>query len=176
MAVALALGSLLKGTKIAQAGIGLNLVKNQAEEIRALTLREYGYDFVGLATKLIIYFAVMLIFAKFMEAVILSRGFVKLVAGVIGYNIPSSTEFPKFLTDLFSEQGLKGFKFWDFVKIGAILMVLFEFIKYTKQNPNNKSALTIGVFVGIIAILGLTTIPELLKRVKTTDFDLESLR
>ena len=50
MAVALALGSLLKGTKLAQAGIGLNLVKNQAEEIRALTLKEYGYDFVGLAT------------------------------------------------------------------------------------------------------------------------------
>ena len=45
-----------------------------------------------------------------------------------------------------------------------------------KNNPNTKNALTIGLFVGIIAVLGLTTLPELVKRVKTTDFDLESLR
>ena len=53
-------------------------------------------------------------------------------------------------------------------------MVLFEFNRYVKNNPNTKNALTIGLFVGIIAVLGLTTLPELVKRVKTTDFDLES--
>jgi capsular polysaccharide biosynthesis protein len=77
---------------------------------------------------------------------------------------------------LFGENGVKGFKFWDIVKIGAILMVLFEFMRYSKNNPNTKNALTIGLFVGIIVALGLTTLPELVKRVKTTDFDLESLR
>ena len=50
------------------------------------------------------------------------------------------------------------------------------FNRYSKNNPNSKNALTIGLFVGIIAVLGLTTLPELVKRVKTTDFDLESLR
>ena len=55
-------------------------------------------------------------------------------------------------------------------------MVLFEFMRYSKNNPNTKSPLTIGLFVGIIVILGVTTLPELIKRVKTTDFDLESLR
>ena len=55
-------------------------------------------------------------------------------------------------------------------------MVLMEFMRYSKNNPQNKNALTIGLFVGIIIALGITTLPELIKRVKTTDFDLESLR
>jgi hypothetical protein len=55
-------------------------------------------------------------------------------------------------------------------------MVLMEFMRYSKNNPNTKSPLTIGIFVLLITILGLTTLPELIKRVKTTDFDLESLR
>jgi hypothetical protein len=111
-----------------------------------------------------------------MEAVILGRGFYKTAASLFGYSIPSSTEFPKVITDLFGETGIKGFKFWDIVKLGAILMVLFEFMRYSKNNPNTKSPLTIGIFVLLITILGLTTLPELIKRVKTTDFDLESLR
>ena len=176
MVSALSLGSLLKSSKLNQASLALGVAQMNKDELKSLSIREYGYDFVGLATKLIIYFALMLVFAKFMEAVILGKGFYKTLASLFGYNVPSSTDFPKPLTDLFSEQGLKGFKFWDVVKVGAIIMVLFEFIKYIKQNPNSKNALTIGLFVGIIAILGITTIPELLKRVKTTDFDLESLR
>ena len=51
-----------------------------------------------------------------MEAVILGRGFYKTLANLFGYNIPASTEFPKFLVDLFGEDGVKGFKFWDIVK------------------------------------------------------------
>ena len=55
-------------------------------------------------------------------------------------------------------------------------MEIIKSLAIIKNNPNTKNALTIGLFVGIIAVLGLTTLPELVKRVKTTDFDLESLR
>ena len=175
MATATTISKLLKNAKLGQAGLALTAAQVGKDELKALSLREYNYDFVGLVTKLVVYFTLSL-FAKFMEAVILGRGFYKTLATLFGYSIPASTEFPKFLVDLFGENGVKGFKFWDIVKIGAILMVLFEFMRYSKNNPNTKNALTIGLFVGIIVALGLTTLPELIKRVKTTDFDLESLR
>ena len=176
MATARTIRTLLKNAKLGQAGFALSAAQVGKDELKAISLREYNYDFVGLITKLVVYFTLSLLFAKFMEAVILGRGFYKTLATLFGYNIPASSEFPKFLTDLFGEEGIKGFKFWDIVKLGAILMVLFEFSRYSKNNPNTKNALTIGLFVGIIAVLGLTTLPELIKRVKTTDFDLESLR
>ena len=176
MATATTISKLLKNAKLGQAGLALTAAQVGKDELKALSLREYNYDFVGLVTKLVVYFTLSLLFAKFMEATILGRGFYKTLATLFGYNIPASTEFPKFLVDLFGEDGVKGFKFWDIVKIGAILMVLFEFMRYSKNNPTTKSPLTIGIFVLLITILGLTTIPELIKRVKTTDFDLESWR
>jgi len=176
MVTASTIGKLLKNAKLGQAGLALTAAQVGKDELKAISLREYNYDFVGLVTKLVVYFTLSLLFAKFMEAVILGRGFYKTLANLFGYNIPASTEFPKFLTDLFGEDGVKGFKFWDIVKIGAILMVLMEFMRYSKNNPSTKSPLTIGIFVVLITILGLTTLPELIKRVKTTDFDLESLR
>ena len=176
MVTASMISKLMKNAKLGQAGLALTAAQVGKDELKAISLREYNYDFVGLVTKLVVYFTLSLLFAKFMEAVILGRGFYKTLANLFGYNIPASTEFPKFLTDLFGEDGVKGFKFWDIVKIGAILMVLMEFMRYSKNNPSTKSPLTIGIFVVLITILGLTTLPELIKRVKTTDFDLESLR
>ena len=176
MVAAKTIGTLLKNAKFGQAGIALSAAQIGKDELKAISLREYNYDFVGLVTKLVVYFTLSILFAKFMEAVILGRGFYKTLAALFGYSIPASTEFPKFITDLFGENGVKGFKFWDLVKLGGILMVLMEFMRYSKNNPNTKSPLTIGIFVLLITILGLTTLPELIKRVKTTDFDLESLR
>jgi hypothetical protein len=176
MVTATTISKLLKNAKLGQESLALTAAQVSKDQLQTISLREYNYDFVGLVTKLVVYFTLSLLFAKFMEAVILGRGFYKTLANLFGYNIPASTEFPKFLVDLFGEEGIKGFKFWDIVKIGAILMVLFEFMRYSKNNPSTKNALTIGLFVGIIVALGLTTLPELIKRVKTTDFDLESLR
>ena len=176
MATATTISKLLKNAKFGKAGLALTAAQIGQEKLSSASLREYNYDFVGLVTKLVVYFTLSLLFAKYMEAVILGRGFYKTLANLFGYSIPASTEFPKVITDLFGEDGIKGFKFWDIVKLGAILMVLFEFMRYSKNNPSTKSPLTIGIFVLLITILGLTTLPELIKRVKTTDFDLESLR
>ena len=176
MATAKTIGTLLKNAKLGQAGLAISAAQIGKDELKAISLREYNYDFVGLVTKLVVYFTVSLLFSKFMEAIILGRGFYKTLANLFGYSIPSATEFPKVITDLFGETGVKGFKFWDVVKIGAILMVIAEYMRYSKNNPTTKSPLTIGIFVLLITILGLTTVPELIKRVKTTDFDLESYR
>ena len=139
----------------------------------------FGYDFIGLIIKLAVFYGVAIIFAKFMEGVILARGgFVQLVK-LLGYNVPTDEQYPQVLKDLFGEQGIKGFKFWDIIKVISILLVIAEFSRYVNTNKSlnaKSSPMTIGIFTLIIITLGLTTIPELYKRVKGTDFNLESLR
>ena len=114
-----------------------------------------------------------------MEAIIFSRGAFVILANTLGFNIPNVDQFPQSLKDLFGETGIKGFKFWDIIKIVSILLVTAEFMRYVNTNKAlgaKSSPMTIGIFTLIIVALGLTTVPELIQRVKGTDFNLESLR
>ena len=135
----------------------------------------YGYDFVGLLVKLFVFYTIAFVFAKFMEGVIYARGAFTIIANTLGFNIPSSEQLPQSLKDLFGEQGVKGFKFWDIIKIISILLVTAEFFSYlnsVKTDPTKKSSpMTIGLFTLIILALGLTTVSELMQRVKGTDFN-----
>ncbi len=161
---------LLKGgTKLnpalAVAGLTVDSAKFASKEI-------FGFDFVNLGLKLLVYFTVALIFAKVMEAIIFARGSFILIANLFGFNIPTEDQLPQTLKDLFNG-GIKGFKFWDVVKIVALLLVITEMVMYINQNRrmgSNPSPMTLGVFTLIIVSLGITTVPELVKRIKSADF------
>ena len=155
----------------AVATTGIQAGKQVSKEI-------FGYDFVGLIIKLFVFYAVAFVFSKFMEGVIYARGAFVIIANTLGFNIPTSEQLPQSLKDLFGE-GVKGFKFWDIIKIVSILLVTAEFFRYVNTNKAlgaKSSPMTIGIFTLIILALGLTTVPELIKRVKGTDFNLEALR
>ncbi len=161
---------LLKGgTKLnpalAVAGLGIDSAKVASREI-------FGFDFVNLGLKLLVYFTVALILAKVMEAIVFARGSFVLIANLLGFSIPKEEQLPQTLKDLFNG-GIKGFKFWDLVKVIAILLVITEMIMYVNQNRrmgSNPSPMTLGVFTLIIVSLGITTVPELVKRLKNADF------
>ena len=156
----------------AVATTGIQAGKQVSKEI-------FGYDFVGLIVKLFVFYTVAFVFAKLMEAIIFARGAFVILANTLGYNVPSADQLPQSFKDLFGEQGVKGFKFWDIIKIVSILLVVAEFMRYVNTNKSlgaKSSPMTIGIFTLIIVALGLTTVPELIKRVKGTDFNLESLR
>lgn len=150
---------------------GLQAGKQVSKEI-------FGYDFVGLIVKLFVFYAVAFVFAKFMEGVIYARGAFTIIANTLGFSIPSNEQLPQSLKDLFGE-GVKGFKFWDIIKIVSILLVVAEFMRYVNTNKAlgaKSSPMTVGIFTLMIVALGLTTVPELIQRVKGTDFNLEALR
>ncbi len=161
---------LLKGgTKLnpalAVAGLSVDSAKFASKEI-------FGFDFVNLGLKLLVYFTVALIFAKVMEAIVFARGSFVLIANLLGFSIPTEDKLPQSIKDLFNG-GIKGFKFWDIVKIIALLLVITEMIMYINQNRragSNPSPMTLGVFTLIIVSLGITTVPELVKRLKNADF------
>ncbi len=128
----------------------------------------FNYDFVNLGIKLFVYFGIMFAFAKFMEAVIFAKGAFTTIANLFGFSIPTSDQVPQTLKDLF-DGGINGVKFWDLVKILAILLVIAEFMRYMNSNQGAKSSpMTIGIFISIIVVLGATTVFDLRERLKTT--------
>ena len=168
------LGKALTAAKAPQIAVTQEAIRGAKQ----VSVELFSYDFVGLFIKLATYYGVAIIFAKFMEAVIVTRGWFVTAAAIFGWTIPTSEQVPESLKKLFLD-GYGGFKFWDAVKIISILLVVAEMIRYTNSNKKNggeSSPLTLGIFILIIAVLGVVTIPELLQRIKKTDFNLESLK
>ena len=199
---------------------------------KAVSKEMFGYDFVGLLMKIVVFFAVSYLaeifirgkiaveeaFAGTIEKIkagkIVGEGGVflgsnSIVGMVFSYLYKSTTGqeynwidttpldtstddnksnsksgFSNFwsnekIKQLFSEQGFHGLNYWSVIKIIVILLVIAEFSQYLKMNKNlggKSSSFTIAIFTLIIIALGLTTVPELIKRVKGTDFNLEALR
>ena len=163
------------GTAIKKGGTPQTIIAREAVgQAQGFLNEKFGYDFVGLFVKIIVYFVIAFIFAKFMEAVIFTRGLWVTLANLLGFSIPSSEQVPDSMKKLF-DGGISGFKFWDIVKIILVILVIAEFIRYVNL-PQKSSPMTIGIFVAIISMLALTTFPELIKRIKATDFNLEALR
>jgi hypothetical protein len=80
---------------------------------------------------------------------------------------------------LFSEEGFHGLNYWSIIKIIVILLVIAEFTQYLRMNKNlggKSSPFTVAIFTLIIVALGLTTVPELIQRIKKTDLNLEAFR
>ena len=53
MATATTINKLLKNAKFGKAGLALTAAQVGSDELKAISLREYNYDFVGLVTKLV---------------------------------------------------------------------------------------------------------------------------
>ncbi len=162
------LASLLSKKTIAKINPASIIASQVGGAVQQDLKERFNYDFVSLGVKLFVYFAIMFAFSKFMEAVIFTRGAFTVLAGLLGFSIPSSEQVPQTLKDLF-DGGVSGIKFWDLVKILAILLVIAEFMRYINSNQGAKSSpMTIGIFVSIIVILGATTVFDLRERLKTT--------
>ena len=176
---------------------------------KAISKEIFGYDFVGLLIKLVVFFAVAYLSEIFIKGKIavdniirnpdtpmaVSSGFFGLSGIVFNYlyntfktdkedpvkedPIPSDFWSNEKIKQLFSENGFHGFNYWSIIKIIAVLLVIAEFTQYLRMNKalgGKTSPLTIGIFTLLIVALGLTTVSDLIQRVKKTDFNLEALR
>jgi len=172
LAVAESLASLglLKGS-FSPAGI---IAKQGIKKSKEISIEMFGYDFTGLVIKLAVFFLVAFVISKIMEGIILARGVFVTITALLGWNIPKSEQIPDSLKSLFAD-GYQGFKFWDIIKIISILLVVSEYMRYKKSEENiggSVSPMTSGIFILIVAGLGVVTIPELLKKFKSTNFNI----
>ena len=94
--------------------------KDKASEV---SVDLFKYDFVNLITKLVLFFVVSYIVAKIFEGIIFGQGLLVSFVAFFGLKIPQS--LPEPIVSFFQE-GIRGFRFWDFIKVLAILLVIME--------------------------------------------------
>jgi len=170
--------SLLKlGQYFSPQGVALQGAQQLSKKSSKLSIEMYGYDFVGLIIKLVIYFIAAFFIAKVMESIIFARGSVVTIANFLGFKIPKNEQIPQQVKDLFVD-GFNGFTYWDIVKVVAILLVVVEFVRYADINSKSggkPSPMTIGIFLLIGLGLSVITIPEIVAKFKLKVFNKEAL-
>ena len=137
--------------------------KDKASEI---SVDVFKYDFVNLIVKLVLFFAVSYIVAKIFEGIIFGQGLLVSFVAFFGLKIPQS--LPESIVSFFQE-GIRGFRFWDFIKVLAILLVILEASNWFDQQKKlgiKPSPMTLGVFMVLIGGLTLITFPEIFQRLK----------
>ncbi len=140
-----------------------------SKEVGKISIELFNFDFMNLTVKLIVYFFIAILIDKIHFMINSSTvNVAATIAGVFGYNIPTGNQEPEFFKKLFGE-GFFGLKYWDFIKIGAILLVFIEFMRYyenEKRNGGTPSAFTIGIFVLVMTLLSAFTVPEIIQKLK----------
>jgi len=139
------------------------------KEFGKLSIELFQFDFVNLTLKLFAWFIIAILIDKFHFAIVSPLANVATtIAAAFGYNFPTAAAEPDFFKRLFNE-GYFGLKYWDFIKIGAIILVFIEFMRYyenEKRNGGTPSPFTVGIFALIMLLLSAFTVPELIAKLR----------
>ena len=152
------------------------LAKQGAKQASKISAQYLGFDFIRLFTSLLIFYSIAFVFAKYMEGVQFATGGIRAIAGVLGYNMPSTEELPNTWTQLFSETGVKGFKFWDIINIVAILIIIataFNFQKTTEATGNKVQPITWAIFTMLVSFIVITGVSKLVMKLQQRNFQSE---
>ena len=144
--------------------MALKIAEKGFSQAKQKSIELYGYDFFGLIQKLVIFYVVALIIAKYYEAVKYGSGFIGFIAGLFGYEIPKV--FPESLMRFF-DTGYNGIKYWDLIHIIAILLITAEAMRHEHANqPGGMNPTSWGIFGLMGGFIGLISVPSLLQRMK----------
>jgi len=151
-------------------------VSGQAKkEAGKISIEYFQFDFLNLGIKLFLWFSIAIVIDKI--HFVITGSAVNVVATIVnafGYNLPTAQNEPNFFKKLFNE-GYFGLKYWDIIKILAVVLVLIEFLKWyenekrmaelngTKAAPNY---FTVGIFAIIMALLMAFTVPDIIQKLK----------
>ena len=83
------------------AQIGVGVARRGKKEVGDLYQRKLGYDFVNLVTKLVLFYSIAFLIAKYMEAVIYFQGGMATIAGFFGIKISQADQLPRQWVELF---------------------------------------------------------------------------
>lgn len=152
------------------AAMAIKLGNKSIDKAKSTSIELYGYDFIGLMMKLVVYFIV----AYFVEKYIWwtqQKPVNQILAGIFTAlgGLPLFALSPTILKYFDSSEVNRGIKFWDIVKAGAVGLVAWEAYNYyrTQENLGGKvSPMTIGVFGLILSLLGFVAIPDILKKLQ----------
>ena len=127
---------------------------------------KYGYDFIGLITRIFIFFAIGYLIDLYFKASIAGGTILNTIAASLGLALP--TTMPDWLRQLFQE-GYHGVSFWKIIQVITILIVVMEYVQYTrtlKEKGETANASTTALFVLLGAALTIATVPQVVQMVK----------
>ena len=141
-------------------------LKRGLKQSRDYSVSVLGYDFIGLASRRIIFFIVSFLINAYFIATIQGGIWLNSLGGFFNMKFP--TTLPTWLTELFTV-GFKGFTFWNIIQTIAVMIVVIEAIQYDrmlKEKGQKPNVTSLAVF-GVIALgLSLITFPTIIQKLK----------
>ena len=163
---------------------------------KVLSRKSLGFDFVGLIVAILIIYATAVFIDWFMKAKLffddaelitrIGLGLFGVAGIIINLFLPKETNPTKitesqFINDLFSDEGFRGFKFFDIVNIIVMIIIVATYFKVRSesidsQGKTNVQPVTTALFIILFIAVSLVEIPSLVKRLKMTDLGIEAMR
>jgi len=141
-------------------------MKRGLKASREYSVSVLGYDFIGLISRLAIFFVTGFLINSYFQATIQGGIWLNSLAGFFGLNFP--TTLPEWTTKLFTT-GFHNITFWQIVQVIAVLIVVVEYMQYDrmlKQN-NERPNVTTGAVFAIIGLgLSLITFPQIVQKIQ----------
>ena len=141
-------------------------VKRGLKASREYSVSVLGYDFLGLLSRLAVFYLAAFIINAYFTATITGGIWLNSLGSFVGMKFPQS--LPQWVTDLFTV-GYKGINFWQIIQIVSVILVVIEYMQYEKKlklDHETPNVTTIGVFTLIAAGLSLITFPTLIQKIK----------
>ena len=141
-------------------------MKRGLKASREYSVSVLGYDFIGLISRLAIFFLTGFLINSYFQATIQGGIWLNSLAGFFGLNFP--TTLPEWVTKLFTT-GFHNITFWQIVQTIAVLIVVVEYMQYDrmlKEKQEKPNVTTTSVFAMIGLGLSLITFPQIIQKVK----------
>ena len=141
-------------------------MKRGLKASREYSVSVLGYDFVGLISRLAIFFITGFLINSYFQATIQGGIWLNSLAGFFGLNFP--TTLPEWTTKLFTT-GFHNITFWQIVQVISVLIVVMEYMQYDrmlKEKQERPNVTTGAVFAMIGLGLSLITFPQIIQKVK----------
>ena len=141
-------------------------VKRGLKASREYSVSVLGYDFIGLISRLAIFFLTGFLINSYFRATISGGIWLNSLAGFFGVKFPDT--LPEWTVKLFTT-GYHNITFWQIVQTIAVLIVVVEYMQYDrmlKQNNEKPNVTTMAVFAMIGLGLSLITFPQIIQKIQ----------
>ena len=141
-------------------------MKRGLKASREYSVSVLGYDFVGLISRLAIFFVTGFLINAYFHASISGGIWLNSLAGFLGLKFPNT--LPEWTIKLFTT-GYKGITFSQIIQIIAVLIVVIEYMQYERmlKERQEKPNVTTGAVFAMIGLgISLLTFPQIIQKIK----------
>jgi len=141
-------------------------MKRGLKASREYSVSVLGYDFIGLISRLAIFFITGFLINSYFQATIQGGIWLNSLAGFFGLNFP--TTLPEWTTKLFTT-GFHNITFWQIVQVISVLIVVMEYMQYDRmlKEKQQKPNVTTGAVFAMIGLgLSLITFPQIVQKIQ----------